>query len=222
MKIGTPLLAGMLLGMIGATAVVAPREKAALREAAARTLAARAEQAKPADDHGEGGDHGGEVAPADDPGSDHPSDATGGTPDAAPGDAVEGSHASEDASTATDAPAGSGSPSPGDAETGPEDEVHEADTTGAEAAALPQPGGAGALTSVPGPGAPDPTGSRKLARIFGAMKATDAAAVLEMLSDEEIQQIILNLKERPAAQILGNFEPDRAARLSRRVMRPGA
>ncbi len=60
--------------------------------------------------------------------------------------------------------------------------------------------------------------SQRLAKIFGAMKAQDAAAVLEKLEDAEIRAILFHLTDRKAAEILGNFQPDRAAKLSRNLL----
>ena len=53
------------------------------------------------------------------------------------------------------------------------------------------------------------------------MKAKEAAAVLENLSDAEVQQILRHISDRKAAEILGNFVPERAATLSRTVMAGG-
>ena len=64
----------------------------------------------------------------------------------------------------------------------------------------------------------DPTASRKMAKIFGAMKAPDAAAVLQEMTDPEVEAVLLNMSERNAAAILGSFEAPRAARLSRLVL----
>jgi flagellar motility protein MotE (MotC chaperone) len=50
------------------------------------------------------------------------------------------------------------------------------------------------------------------------MEAKDAAKVLQNLDDEEVQAILFHLSDRKAAEILGNFEPARAATLSRVVL----
>lgn len=79
--------------------------------------------------------------------------------------------------------------------------------------------GDGAASRRPTRGAPPPDdGSRRLARIFSAMKPQEAAAVLERMEDDEVRAVLVQLGDRPAAQILGSFEPDRAARLSRGVL----
>ncbi len=65
---------------------------------------------------------------------------------------------------------------------------------------------------------PESGGSIRLAKIFGAMKAPDAAKVLQNLEDEEVGAILSHLTDRKAAEILGNFEPARAAALSRIVL----
>jgi hypothetical protein len=61
-------------------------------------------------------------------------------------------------------------------------------------------------------------GSARMAKIFGAMKAPDAAKVLQNLDDLEVRAILSHLTDRKAAEILGNFEPERAAALSRLVL----
>lgn len=65
---------------------------------------------------------------------------------------------------------------------------------------------------------PESGGPTRLAKIFGAMKAPDAAKVLQNLEDEEVGAILSHLTDRKAAEILGNFEPARAAALSRIVL----
>jgi flagellar motility protein MotE (MotC chaperone) len=62
-------------------------------------------------------------------------------------------------------------------------------------------------------------GARKLSKIFGAMQAQDAADVLQEMKDEEIEMILKHMSDRLAAQILGVFDPSRAAALSQVVLR---
>ena len=64
----------------------------------------------------------------------------------------------------------------------------------------------------------DPEASRKLARIFAAMRPADAAAVLQGMLDPEVQAILLGMADRQAAAILGDFETGRAASLSQLVL----
>lgn len=61
-------------------------------------------------------------------------------------------------------------------------------------------------------------GARRLAKVFGAMKARDAARVLSELSDPEVEAILVMLGDRQAGQILSTFPAERAAALSRRVL----
>ncbi len=61
-------------------------------------------------------------------------------------------------------------------------------------------------------------GATKLAKIFSAMQAEDAADVLQEMRDDEIEVILQHMSERQAAQILGLFQPARAAALSRVVL----
>ncbi len=64
----------------------------------------------------------------------------------------------------------------------------------------------------------DPEASRKLARIFAAMRPEDAAAVLQAMLDPEVRAILLGMADRQAAAILGDFEAARAASLSQLVL----
>ena len=64
-------------------------------------------------------------------------------------------------------------------------------------------------------------GAKKMSKVFSAMKAEDAANILEKLSDEEIEAILLQMSERTAAPILEAFDPARAAALSRLVLNSG-
>lgn len=61
-------------------------------------------------------------------------------------------------------------------------------------------------------------GAQKLSKIFGAMEPPDAAAVLQEMANEEIEMILKHMSDRRVAQILGEFEPTRAAALSRGVL----
>ena len=55
----------------------------------------------------------------------------------------------------------------------------------------------------------------RLAKLFTAMPARDAARVLTQLDDEDVQRIIAKVPDRQAAAILSNFPPDRAAAVTR-------
>lgn len=61
-------------------------------------------------------------------------------------------------------------------------------------------------------------GAMQLARMFSSMKPVDAAAVLQELTDPEVDAILRHMQARLAGQILGEFEPARAALLSRTVL----
>ena len=61
-------------------------------------------------------------------------------------------------------------------------------------------------------------GAMQLARMFSSMKPVDAAAVLQELTDNEVDAILRHMQGRLAGQILGEFEPARAALLSRTVL----
>lgn len=61
-------------------------------------------------------------------------------------------------------------------------------------------------------------GAIKLAQIFSAMKPVDAAAVLQEMTDVEVEAILQHMQSRLAGQVLGEFDPERAALLSRVVL----
>ncbi|NNM31428.1 MAG: hypothetical protein HKO53_00085, partial [Gemmatimonadetes bacterium] len=61
----------------------------------------------------------------------------------------------------------------------------------------------------------------RLSKIFSEMKPGEAADVLSYLSDAEIERVLLGIRERDAAAILAQLEPERAAAVSRRVLRSG-
>jgi hypothetical protein len=61
-------------------------------------------------------------------------------------------------------------------------------------------------------------GSRRLAKIFGAMRAEDAAGVLVGLTDDDVKAILTHVSDRRAAAILAELPPERAASLSRVVL----
>lgn len=67
------------------------------------------------------------------------------------------------------------------------------------------------------PSEPSPNHQR-LARIFAAMRAEEAASVLGQLGDDEIQGILMAMPARNAAPILAELDPARAASLSRLVL----
>ena len=60
---------------------------------------------------------------------------------------------------------------------------------------------------------------QRLARIFAAMKPDEAAPVLAKLDDAQLEGILLAMQGRNAAPILAEMDPERAASLSRRVLR---
>ncbi len=79
-------------------------------------------------------------------------------------------------------------------------------------------GGSTALEQDTVPPTEENEGAARLAKIFGSMKAPEAAKVLQNLDDEELKAILFHLTDRKAGEILGNFEPERAAKLSRAVL----
>ncbi len=62
---------------------------------------------------------------------------------------------------------------------------------------------------------------KKLARVYGAMKAPEAASILETLGDDLVIQIINNISDdRQRAKILAALSEGKAARMSRKMGEP--
>ncbi|MBM4117012.1 hypothetical protein FJ251_04600 [bacterium] len=55
---------------------------------------------------------------------------------------------------------------------------------------------------------------KKLAKVYEAMPAREAAAILSGMDVDIVLEILRNMKERPAAQVLAALDPGRAAALS--------
>jgi len=55
---------------------------------------------------------------------------------------------------------------------------------------------------------------KKLAKVYEAMPAKEAAAILSGMDVDIVLEILRNMKERPAAQVLAALDPGRAAALS--------
>jgi hypothetical protein len=69
-------------------------------------------------------------------------------------------------------------------------------------------------------GAP-PLANSRLGKIFTAMQPREAARVLEQMSDHDVTVILGMVTDRQAAAILSNLAPERAAGISRDVLRSG-
>lgn len=67
-----------------------------------------------------------------------------------------------------------------------------------------------------------PPATARVAKIFAAMPAKEAAKVMMQLDDDDVQAIIGSVSEKQAAAILQNFAPERAAAISKAVMRSAA
>lgn len=63
--------------------------------------------------------------------------------------------------------------------------------------------------------------AQRLARVFARMNPRAAAPILSNLSDAEIQLILMDVPDRTVAEILSSMEPERAARLTRLLIRTG-
>ena len=64
--------------------------------------------------------------------------------------------------------------------------------------------------------------ARQLARVFSAMRAQDAAAVLEHMSNDEVIDVLRFLNSRAAGAVLSALDDARAAELSRELLNGGA
>lgn len=98
------------------------------------------------------------------------------------------------------------------------------DAAGGAAEGPPSEGGPAMApgTAVTPPAAPPvPAGidADRLAKMFGSMPSRDAARVLDHLDDAEVGVILGKLGNREAAAILGSLDPERAALISRTVIR---
>ena len=72
-----------------------------------------------------------------------------------------------------------------------------------------------------GPSAAERAGAYKqVARVLSAMKAPEAAQVLQLMSDDEVEGILRSVGPRQAADFLTNIPKPRAAELSRRLLVP--
>lgn len=76
----------------------------------------------------------------------------------------------------------------------------------------------------PAPSGPSPAeragAYKQVARVFSSMKAPEAAQVLALMSDDEVEGILRAVGPRQAADFLTNFPKPRAAALSRRLLVP--
>ena len=77
------------------------------------------------------------------------------------------------------------------------------------ASALKAPAGDSSKAAAPG----------RIAKIFAAMSAKDAARVLEKLDDSDVQTVLSGLNDKQAAAILSGFPAERAAAISRAAIR---
>jgi len=65
----------------------------------------------------------------------------------------------------------------------------------------------------------DTAAEHRIAKIFGAMQAKDAARVLAQMSDADVRVILAALAPRQQAAILGLFPVERAAEIAKASLR---
>jgi hypothetical protein len=216
-------VAGLLVGLLGGTVYGGLKEKnVILAEKAAQEAQADEEYGAAEDSHAEDTPAGHE----EDQGSSHAGDQPPGGGDEESVLAEDHTDVPDDAVSREDEISPMGElPSrevPGDP-TGTTPGEAEATFAGDSAGAALQPDTTTAIASPQeseGTGflSEESGGPERMAKIFGAMKAPDAAKVLQNLDDLEVRAILSFLSNRKAAEILGNFEPERAAALSRLVL----
>lgn len=202
MKIAVAAVAALAAGVLGGSVVGGVRAKVGVLEAIADSVEAIADSvaaSAPADDHRP------EAATA------HNEPVVDADPAAADTSGVDTHEATP---SQADSSQGDGSETPA-SEGGVSADVGSSGAAGVDTPAVRQ--GRSAADSA----AAREEGARKLSKIFGAMKAADAAAVLSELTDGEIEVILRYMSERLAAPILEAFEPARAAALSRIVLQSG-
>ncbi|MCK4306903.1 hypothetical protein KAW50_01595 [candidate division WOR-3 bacterium] len=61
--------------------------------------------------------------------------------------------------------------------------------------------------------------SAKLSKIYETMEPSKSASVMDSLPDENVVKLLLSMKERSSARILEVLPPDRAARITQKIMR---
>jgi len=59
--------------------------------------------------------------------------------------------------------------------------------------------------------------TRRLSKVFEKMKAAEAAQVVPQMDEDLVVQVLLRVKERQAAKIMGALKPELAARLSEKM-----
>ncbi len=74
-------------------------------------------------------------------------------------------------------------------------------------------------TAVPVKPVSDSLIGRRLAQVFSAMQAKDAARVLEQMSDQDVRAILGSLSSKQQAAILGSFPTQRAALILQATLR---
>lgn len=67
--------------------------------------------------------------------------------------------------------------------------------------------------------AQDTVTGKRIAKVFGAMQALDAARVLEQMDDADVRTILASLNNKQQAAILGTFPTQRAATIMRATLR---
>jgi hypothetical protein len=66
----------------------------------------------------------------------------------------------------------------------------------------------------------DPERAKAVAKIMAAMKPKEAVSILERMSDDEVEGILRRLTAKQVAALLAVMPGDRAAQLSRRLLKP--
>ena len=107
----------------------------------------------------------------------------------------------------------------------PQSAVHEpvSVSPSAERDPTPPPAGPSSASAGASKEVGDSTSSqRQVARILSQMKPADAARLVELLGDDEVEKILRSLGAKSAALLLAHLEPQRATALTRRLLGTGA
>lgn len=204
-------VAALVLGLAGGTGVTVMKHK--------KLAAQVVEIEKELEKHGgKKGGKGGDEASHGEPGSQGDSTATHADSTAAHGDSTAAPHDAPSAMPAaalTAAPAHDAAASDG----------HASKPADAVKAELPSAKLAGKGEVRPA-SAPSPAndaaartqGFKQLGRIFASMKAEDAAKVMALMTDDEVEGVLRSLGPKEAANMIGQLPKERAAALSRRLL----
>jgi folylpolyglutamate synthase/dihydropteroate synthase len=209
-------VAALVLGLAGGTGVTVMKHKKLAAQVVEIEKELEKHDGKEGGKHGEEASHGEAEAHGDSTASHADGTAAHGDSAKASHDAA-GDHAAMPAAALTAAPA---TPPAHDAGDG-----HGAKPADAVKAELPSAKLAGkgevrpaSASSAMTDAAARTQGFKQLGRIFASMKAEDAAKVMALMTDDEVEGVLRSLSPKEAANMIGQLPKERAAALSRRLL----